>query len=332
MGTIRSLLLTHRNLALENLALRQQLAVFKHQYPRPALHQSDRAFWVFLSRFWSNWRSSLHFVQPATVIRWHRQGFKYYWTWKCRHKGRPKIDRELRQLIRKISQSNPLWGAPRIHGELLKLGFSVSEATVSKYMIRHSCPPSQSWRTFLDNHTKESISLDFFVVPTATFRVLFVLLILSNDRRNILHFNVTTNPTAYWTARQLLESCGFEEAPKYLIRDRDAIYSKTFSHQANVLNIREVVTAPRSPWQNPYVERVIGSIRRECVNHLIVLGERHLKRVLRAYVDYYNHTRTHLSLEKDAPIARESQNIEDGNVISIRRVGGLHHEYRRMAA
>jgi len=208
----------------------------------------------------------------------------------------------------------------------------VSEAMVSKYMIRHHRPPSQSWRTFLDNHTKESISLDFFVVPTATFKVLFVCLILSNERRNILHFNVMMNPTADWTARQLLESCGFEETPKYLIRGRDAIYGKAFSHQANVLNICEVVTSPQSPWQNPYVERVIGSIRRECTDHVIVLGERHLKRILREYVDYYNQTRTHLSLDKDAPIARENQKVEDGNVVSIRRVGGLHHEYRRMAA
>ncbi len=271
-------------------------------------------------------------VQPGTVVRWHRQGFKYYWTWKCRHKGRPKIDRELRQLIRNFNQSNPFCGAPRIHGELLKLGFSVSEATVSKYMIRHSRPPSQSWRTFLHNHAKESISLDFFVVPTATFKVLFVLLILSNDRRNILHFNVTRHPTAKWTARQLLESCGFKETPKYLLRDRDAIYGETFSHQANVLNIQEKVTAPRSPWQNAFVKRVVGSVRRECVDHFIVLGERHLKCILLQYIDYYNECRTHLSLSKDAPISRENQKIEDGNVVSMRRVGGLRHEYRRMAA
>jgi transposase InsO family protein len=219
-----------------------------------------------------------------------------------------------------------------MHGELLKLGFSVSEATVSKYMIRHSRPPSQSWRKFLQNHAKESISLDFFVVPTAAFRVLFVLLILSNDRRNIIHFNVTSNPTAHWTARQLLESCGFEETPKYVIRDRDAIYGKVFNRQANVLTIKEIVTVPRSPWQNAYVERIIRSVGRECVDHVIVLGERHLKRVLSDYVDYYNNTRTHLSLTKDAPKSRERQKIDDGNIVSIRRVGGLHHEYRRVAA
>lgn len=199
-------------------------------------------------------------------------------------------------------------------------------------MIRHSRSPSQSWRTFLHNHAKDTISLDFFVVPTATFKVLFVLLILSNDLRNILHFNVTRHPAAKWTARQLLESCGFEETPKYLLRDRDAIYGETFSHQANVLNIQEKVTVPRSPWQNAFVERVIGSVRRECVDHFIVLGERHLKCILLKYIDYYNECRTHLSLGKDATISRENQKIEDGNVVSIRRVGGLHHEYRRMAA
>ena len=208
----------------------------------------------------------------------------------------------------------------------------MSEATVSKYMIRHSRPHSQSWRTLLHNHAEESISLDLFVVQTATFRVLLVLLILSNDRKNIPHYNVTKNPKAHWTARQLLESCGFKEAPRILILDRGSIYGKTFSHQATVLNIRKVVTSPQSLWQRLYVERVIGSMRRECVDHIIVLGERYLKRVLRQYVDYYKRSRTHLSLEKDAPIPRECQKIEDGNVISIRRVGGLHHEYRRMAA
>ncbi|MGB5708433.1 MAG: integrase core domain-containing protein [Arenicellales bacterium] len=206
------------------------------------------------------------------------------------------------------------------------------EATVSKYMIWYRRPPSQSWRTFLHNHAIDTISMDFLVVPTATFKVLFVLLILSHDRRKILHFNVTRHPSARWTARQPLESCGFEETPKYLIRDRDVIYGRSISHQAHVLNIQEVITAPRSPWQNPYVERLIGSLRRECVDHVIVLGERHLKRVLSEYVNYYNNTRTHLSHTKDAPKSRERQKIDDGDVVSIRRVDGLHHEYRRMAA
>jgi transposase InsO family protein len=231
-----------------------------------------------------------------------------------------------------MCQANPLWGAPRIHGELLKLGIEISEATVSKYMIRRRGPPSQTWRTFLDNHAREVIALDFFTVPTATFKVLFVLVILSHDRRRILHFNVTAHPTAAWTGQQLLEACGFDETPRYLVRDRDAIYGEKFRRQAAALGIEEILIAPRSPWQNPYAERVIGSIRRECLDHVITFGERHLKRILSSYVDYYNGTRTHLSLYKDAPEGRPTQPPERGRIIARKRVGGLHHEYLRIAA
>jgi transposase InsO family protein len=231
-----------------------------------------------------------------------------------------------------MCRANPLWGSPRIHGELLKLGIEVSEATVSNYMIRRRGPPSQSWRTFLENHASELISLDFFTVPTATFRVLFVLVILSHDRRRILHFNVTEHPTAAWTGRQLLEACGFDETPRYLIRDRDAIYGQRFHRQAAALRIIEMPTAVRSPWQNPYAERVIGSIWRECLDHLIVLGQRHLRRILSRYVAYYNESRTHLSLSKDSPEGRTTQSPEQGRVVEQDRVGGLHHEYLRIAA
>ena len=231
-----------------------------------------------------------------------------------------------------MCQANPLWGAPRLHGELLMLGFDLSEATVSKYMTRHRGPRSQTWRTFLHNHMKETVSLDFFTVPTATFKILFVFLVLSNDRRRIVHFNVTSHPTAQWTARQLLEACGFDEKPAFLVRDRDAIFGERFCKQAKILAIEEVVTSPRSPWQNHYVERVIGSIRRECVDHVIVLGERHLKYILSDYVDYYNTTRTHLALDKDTPQHRDVQRKDGGKIVSFSRVGGLHHEYFRMAA
>jgi hypothetical protein len=199
-------------------------------------------------------------------------------------------------------------------------------------MIRHRGPPSQTWRTFLRNHAKETVSLDFFTVPTATFEILFGFLVLSNDRRRNVHFNVTAHPTAEWTARQLLEANGFDENPQYVIRDRDAIYGERFRRQANVLGVDEVVIACRSPWQNPYVERVIGSIHRECVDHIVVLGERHLKRILSRYVDYYNQTRTHLSRDKDAPEGREIHMKEQGRIVSLRRVGGLHHKYCRIAA
>lgn len=330
--TFISSLRIQRALAIENLVLRQQVAVLKHCNPRPRLTDADRLFWVVLSRIWPGWRACLHIAQPETVVRWHRQGFRYYWRWKSRSRGRPRIDPEIRDLIRRMCKANPLWGAPRIHGELLKLGMEVSEATVSKYMIRRRGPPSQSWRTFLDNHAKELIALDFFTVPTATFRVLFVLILLSHDRRRVLYFNVTEHPTAKWTAQQLLEACGMDETPRYLIRDRDAIYGEKFHRQAAVLAIKEVVTARQSPWQNPYAERVIGSIRRECLNHVVVLGERHLKRVLSRYLDYYHRARTHLALEKDAPDVRPIHPRERGTVFELKRVGGLHHEYIRLAA
>ena len=332
LGTLRSALRSRRELALENLALRQQLAAVKLRHPKPRLTDTDRLFWVLLSRVWKNWRTSLHLVQPGTVVRWQRQGFRYYWRWKSRGGGRPKIDPELKVLIRQMCRANPLWGAPRIHGELLKLGIDVSEATVSRYMVRRRGPPSQSWRSFLDNHAGELISMDFFTVPSATFRVLFVLVILSHERRRIIRFNVTAHPTAMWTARQLLEAVGEGETPSYVLRDRDRSYGRRFSRQASALGIEEVLTAPRSPWQNAYAERVIGSIRREILDHVIILGERHLRRMMKRYVRYYNGTRTHLSLGKDAPEERTVQRPCEGRVVALPRVGGLHHEYIGLAA
>jgi putative transposase len=335
LRTLRSAVRTRRELALENLALRQQLAVWKARQPRPRLTALDRIFWVVLSRVWKSWRSSLHMVRPETVVGWHRRGFRLYWAWKSRRRwGRPAIGRDLRDLIRQMSRANPLWGAPRIHGELLKLGLTVSQAAVSKYMLRPRRPPSQAWRAFLKNHAPDLMALDFFTVPTATFRVLFVLVLLSHGRRRLVHFNVTEHPTAEWTARQLLEACGLEEeaAPRYLIRDRDQVYGERFSRQAKTLDIREAVIAPRSPWQNAYAERVIGSIRRECLDHVVVIGERHLLGILSKYVDYYNGTRTHLSLAKDAPESRSVQPPSQGRVVAMPRVGGLHHEYLRRAA
>jgi len=333
IGTLRATFRTHRELALENLALRQRLAVWKVRRPRPPLTVMDRIFWVILSRRWKSWRSSLWVVRPETVVGLHRQGFRRYWTWRSRRRrGRPGIAMELRELIRRMSRANPLWGAPRIHGELLKLGLTVSQATVSKYMIRRRKPPSQTWRAFLKNHAKDLIAVDFFTVPTATFRILFVLVVLSHERRRLVHFNVTEHPTAGWTARQLVEACGLEEAPGHLIRDRDQVYGEQFSHQVRALNIREAVIAARSPWQNAYAERVIGSIRQECLDHVVVIGERHLKRLLSEYVHYYNTTRTHLSLAKDAPEPRSVQPPSQGRVVEMPGIGGLHHEYLRRAA
>jgi transposase InsO family protein len=242
------------------------------------------------------------------------------------------VSLEVIELIHRMSLANPRWGAPRIHGELLKLGFELSQATVAKYLVRHRRPPSQNWRTFLKNHMHSLVSADFFVVPTITFRLLFVFVILSHDRRRPIHLAVTANPTTEWTTRQLLEAFPWDSAPHYLLRDRDACYGKEFHEATRWLGIRETLTAPRSPWQNPYVERLIGTIRRECLDHIIVLNETGLRRVLKLYFEYYERTRTHLSLDKDAPIPRRVQPPELGRVVELPEVGGLHHRYERRAA
>lgn len=331
---VRVLLAGRVALVAENLALRHQLAVLRRSVKRPRLRARDRILWVWLSSYWKDWRSSLVIVKPDTVVSWHRQGFKLYWRWKSRRHGdgRPAVPRDLRDLIRRMSAANPLWGAPRIHGELLKLGIDVAQATVSKYMARRRKPPSQSWRTFLDNHVKTLISVDFFTVPTASFRVLFVFLVLAHDRRRVLHSNVTQFPTARWTAQQVVEALPWETTVRYMIRDRDGIYGDTFAARVHGLGVREVLIAARSPWQNPFVERLIGSIRRECLDHVIVLDEKHLRRILRDYLAYYHDSRTHLALEKDAPNSREVEPPDRGNVVAIAQVGGLHHRYSRRAA
>jgi len=330
---VRALSARKADLVAENLALRQQLNVLRRKVGRPRLRKADRIFWLCLARSWDRWRESLLVVKPATVIRWHRQGFKYYWVWKSRHKGgRPAVAPEVRDLIRRMSRANPLWGAPRIHGELLKLGIDLAQTTVAKYMARHPKPPSPSWRAFLDNHFRDLVSIDFFTVPTVTFRILFVFLVLSHDRRRIVHFNVTEHPSADWTGRQLIEAFPWNTVPRYLIRDRDGIYGHDFTRRVNAIGIKPVLIAPRSPWQNPYVERVIGSIRRECLDHVMVSNESHLRRILRSYLRYYHASRTHLSLSKDAPEPREVQPPELGRVVEFPEVGGLHHRYVRQAA
>jgi putative transposase len=322
-------------LQAEILALRHQLLVLQRSTRghRLRLGRADRFLWVWLSRFWSGWRSALLIVKPETVIAWHRKGFRLYWKWKSRHpEGRPSVSLEVIDLIHRMSLANPGWGAPRIHGELLKLGFELPQATVANYLVRHRRPPSQNWRTFLNNHVQSLASADFFVVPTITFRLLFVFVILSHDRRRPIHLAVTANPTAEWTTRQLLEAFPWDSAPRYLLRDRDACYGKEFHEATGLLGIREVLTAPRSPWQNPYVERLIGTIRRECLDHVIVLNETGLRRVLKLYFEYYERTRTHLSLDKDAPIPRRVQPPDLGRVVELPEVGGLHHRYERRAA
>jgi len=331
-STIRSRFKKTFNLAFENLALRQQLAIMKRTNKRPRLHIRDRLFWILLSRFWSNWQEALIVVKPDTVVRWHKKGFKLFWRYKSRLRGpgRPPISPDVRNLILRMAKANPLWGAPRIHGELLKLGIEISEKTVSNLMPpRSPKPPSQTWRSFLKNHMTSMVSMDFFTVPTATFRVLFVLVILSHTRRRVDHFNVTSNPSAEWTSQQVVEAFPWDTAPKYLLRDRDSIYGTFFRQRVKNMGIREVITARQNPGQNPFVERFIGSIRRDCLDHVIVLNESHLKRVLSFYLDYYHRDRTHYSLEKDTPCGRtvQSKPKKAGKVIELPRVGGLHHRY-----
>jgi transposase InsO family protein len=329
---IRGFCAGRASLAVENLALRQQLAILKRSVSRPKLRRRDRFFWALLSRLWLGWRSALILVSPDTVVRWHRQGFRLFWRWKSRGQpGRPALNREIQQLIRRLSRENPFWGSPRIRDELRLLGHEVAKSTVEKYMIRPPKPPSQNWRTFLKNHVADLASMDFFVVPTVTYQLLYVLIILRHDRRQVVHYNVTTQPTSAWVAQQLREAFPFETAPRYLIRDRDGCYGKEVRRCLKSLGIEEVVTAPWSPWQNPYAERLVGTIRRDCLDHVLVLGERHLRRILQRFFVYYHEARCHQSLGGNAPHARTVEPPERGRVVAEPMVGGLHHRYRRVA-
>ena len=330
-SVIRAFVRDRADLAAEIVALRHQLAVVQHTAKRPKLRKRDRIFWVWLSRIWANWCSALVIVKPETVIRWHRQGFRLYWRGKSRAAGRPKVERELRELIRRMSRDNPTWGAPRIQSELKLLGYDVADSTVDKYMVRLGKPPSQTWRAFLENHVGCLASIDFFTVYTVRFRILYCFVVLCHERRRIVHFNVTAHPTQQWTAQQIIETFPFDQAPRYMIRDRDATYGEWFRHRVRNMGIKEVIIAPRSPWQNPFVERVIGSIRRECLDHVIIWNERHLLRILRSYFEYYHNSRTHLSLERNAPNPREVTPRSQGRVVAIPQVGGLHHRYTRAA-
>jgi putative transposase len=323
----------HRAVALENLALRQQLAALMHARKRSQVRASDRLFWVGLASAWRDWRTALVVVHPDTVVRWHRQWFRRQWT---RRSGRVRSGRlsstaAIRALVMKIAAANPLWSAPRIHGELGKLGVEISERTISRLVRRSRRPPSQTWRTFLANHAAALGSIDFFTVPTVTGRV-FVFVVLLHHRRRLVHFNVTDHPTAAWTAQQVIDAFPDDTAPRWLLRDRDAIYGEAFRQRVAGMGIGEVLSGPSSPWQNPYAERLIGSVRRDCLNHVVVFGEQHLRRVLADYFGYYHGSRTHLSLAKDAPTPRRVQAVTEGEVIAFREVGGLHHRYERRAA
>jgi len=324
----------HQQVALENVALRQQLAVFKRSIKRPKLRRGDRLFWTVLTTIWKEWRSALMIVRPETVIGWQRRRFKRYWTRLSQSNGpgRPSVSEELRRLVRCMANANSVWGAPRIHGELQKLGFVVSERTVSRLMPRRDKKPSQTWGTFLHNHVGQLVSVDFFPVATIQLRVLYVFVILAHDRRRVLHFNVTEHPTAAWAAQQIVEAFPDDRAPRYLIRDRDGIYGRVFTLRVEGMGIEQVPIAARSPWQNCFVERMIGSIRRDCLDHVIIINDWHLRRILKSYFRYYHKSRTHLALEKDAPESREIQGRELGRIVQLPEVGGLHHRYERRVA
>jgi transposase InsO family protein len=316
-------------LEAEILVLRHQLNVLGRKSPkRLAFGNVDRLVFAGLYRVAPGVLDGLKILKPQTVIRWHRAGFRSYWRWKSRPRGgRPKTPADIRQLIRDMSIANPLWGAPRIHGELLKLGIDVGQTTVAKYMARRRQPPSQGWRTFLRNHADGIASMDLFVVPTISFRLLYGLLIVQHSRRQLLWLGVTARPSAHWIARQLTEAYGWQQTPRYIVRDRDCVYGEIVIQRLRAMGIRDRPISPRSPWQNGYSERLIGSIRRDCLDHVVVFGERHLRHLLKSYQKYYNEARTHLSLHKDAPIPRAVQTV--GRALAMPVLGGLHHQYFR---
>jgi transposase InsO family protein len=327
---VADLFKSRSRLEAENLLLRHQLSIaLRRKSLRLRLCGSDRALLVLMTRLWPNLLDAVQVVQPETVLRWHRAGFRALWRWKSRKRaGRPKIDCGLRDLIRRMSMENPMWGASRIHGELLMLGFEVAQSTVSKYMVRPSKPPSQSWKTFLRNHAEGIAAIDMCVVPTLTFERLFAFLVLGHGRRQLLWFEVARHPTAEWLARQITEAFPWTSAPAYLVRDNDRAYGHAFTSRVGAMGIRDRPISPGSPWQNGCAERLIGTLRRECLDQMLVFGEAHLRRVLSAYAAYYNQARTHLALRKDAPLHRAIQ--RSGDIASIPILAGLHHQYVRI--
>ena len=321
---------SRRRLEAENLFLRHQLNIaLRRARPRLRLRGSDRTLLVWTTRVCPELLNLAQVVTPETILRWHRAGFKVFWRWKSRNRaGRPRIDRGLRDLIRRMSRENPLWGASRIHGELLMLGFEVAQSTVSKYMTRGRRPPSQSWRTFLRNHAEAIAAIDMCVIPPLTFERLFAFLVVGHGRRQLLWIEVTRHPTAEWLARQITEAFPWSSAPAYLVRENDRAYGQVFTARVRAMGIRDRPISPGSPWQNGVAERLIGTLRRECLDHIVVFGEVHPRRIHSAYAAYYNKTRTHLALSKDAPLQRPVQRF--GSVAAIPVLAGLHHKYVRI--
>jgi putative transposase len=335
IGALIRLFRNRGNLVLENLVLRQQLAVLKRRHPRPSLGLFDKLFWVATRHFWSGWKQALIVVTPETVVRWHRTGFRLYWRLISRVRrqvGRKGTPKEVRELIFQMVAENPTWGAPRIHGELLMLGFELSERTISRWMKRAPRDPDRAkrWLTFLRNHREAIAAMDFFTVPTITFGVLYCFFVIRHDRRRILHVNVTKHPTSAWITQQLREAFPFESSLKYLIFDRDRKFGFEVIAAVKATRIIPKRTSFRSPWQNDIAERWVGSCRQDLLDQIVALNERHMKRLLSEYVRYHHEDRTHLGLEKGTPEGR-IRSAASGRVLSQERLGGLHHRYNRAA-
>lgn len=333
LAYIRAFFVPRHRLALEAAALRQQLAVFKRKQPRPRLHRPDRLFWTMLRRLYSGWAEALILVKPETVVSWHLAGFRLFWRWRSRQRGRPKVTREIRELIRRMKADNPRWGAPRIHGELLQLGFEVSEPTVSRYLQRlkrpHNTGKAKQWLAFLSNHREVIAAFDFFTVPTLTFQALYCFFVIEHGRRRILHFNCTAHPTGDWIAQQLREAMPLPCRYRYALLDRDAKFGNDVFGFLQASGVRPVRTSVRSPWQNGIAERWVGSARREMIDHVIPLNERHLRRLVCEYLAYYHEDRTHIGLKKTTPACRliEPRPTRPSQLESHARIGGLHHRY-----
>jgi putative transposase len=325
---------SRRDLLLENLALRQQLGLLRQRHPRLQLAAPDKFFWVMLRRLWPGWKRALILVQPETVARWHRAGFRLYWTWISRRRarvGRKCVSRELRELIFRMVAENGTWGAPRIHGELKMLGFDISERTVLRWMRRapRKPEPAKRWTVFLNNHREAIAAMDFFTVPTLTFSVLYCFFVIAHDRRRILHFNVTRHPSSLWVIQQLREAFPYDSAPHSLIFDRGANFNEEVTDTVRSFGIQPKRTSFRSPWQNGVTERWVGSCRRDLMDHVIVVNERHLRRLMNEYIRYYHEDRTHLGLDKQTPAGRQAATTSNARcgVVSTPRLGGLHHRY-----
>jgi len=338
LGWVVSTLGSRKNLVLENLALRQQLLALHVKRPRRRLTRVHKLFWVVLRRLWSGWKAPLVLVTPKTVVGWHRAGFRLYGTWISKARrvgGRRQVSKEIRALIFRMAAENPTWGAPRIHGELLKLGFRLAETTVSRWLKRIPRTPDSArrWLTFLRNHREAIAAMDFFTVPTLTFGVLYCFFVIDHDRRKILRFNVTRNPNALWIVLQLREAWPFVPAHRFLLFDRDSKFGMGVTSAVKDLGSQPTRTAFRSPWQNGVAERWVGSCRRDLLDHVIVLNEHHLKRLLSGYVRYYHEDRTHLGLAKDTPAGRPTaiRPALGGKIHSFPRLGGLHHRYSAAA-